>query len=237
MANNERKVEEMLRTLYERNDQYQNIKERVVWLAGVVYLAFSAALMAWYLDPENRNVLCSIPGLEKWHGVVFLSTIFVLVAVFIYRQTRHRVKAAAKTEQFDELIGNLHSRRTYADLMNANTYNSNETRKPVCDFVGMGWSGHLIFGVVYSFFLAQLMTLYGFPKCWVWWILLVLPIVSVLILPPLVSWRCKPKKKKCSSDRYEGEFRDGLPNGQGTFYSKTGDVYTGKWVDGKPIGG
>ncbi len=77
-------IEGLLRTLYERNEHYHNIKERVVWFAGVVYLTFSVALLAWYLDPENRNVLCSIPGLEKWHVAVFLSAIFVLVATFIF---------------------------------------------------------------------------------------------------------------------------------------------------------
>ena len=40
-----------------------------------------------------------------------------------------------------------------------------------------------------------------------------------------------------NGDSYEGEFKDNKRNGQGTFYSKTGDVYTGKWADGKPIGG
>jgi hypothetical protein len=85
-------IEDLLKTLYESNDHYQNVKERVVWLAGVVYLTFSVALLAWYLGPENRNVLFSIQGLEKWHVAVFLFVIFVLVAAFIFRQTWHKVR-------------------------------------------------------------------------------------------------------------------------------------------------
>ena len=187
-------IEDLLKTLYELNERYHDVKERVVWLAGVVYLTFSVALIAWYLDPENRNVLWSMPGLGKWHVAVFLSVIFVLVAAFIFRQTKHKVVSAAKTGQFNDLISELYSHRTYADLMNANTYNFNKKRKPVCDFVCMGWSGHLIFGIVYSFFLAQMIALCGFPKCWAWWILLVIPILLALFLPLLVSWGCKKKK-------------------------------------------
>ncbi len=41
MAKDECKVGDMLRTLYERNEKYHDIKERVVWLAGVLYFTFS----------------------------------------------------------------------------------------------------------------------------------------------------------------------------------------------------
>jgi len=37
-------------------------------------------------------------------------------------------------------------------------------------------------------------------------------------------------------DRYDGEWNNGLPNGQGTFYEIYGGVYTGEWKDNKKHG-
>lgn len=34
------------------------------------------------------------------------------------------------------------------------------------------------------------------------------------------------------TDRYEGQFRQGLPNGNGTYTWSTGDIYTGGWSKG-----
>jgi hypothetical protein len=175
-------IVELLKALYERNVDYHNVKERVVWLAGVVYLTFSAALMAWYF--QNRDTI-TFSCLEKYFTAAFLSVVFLLTATFILRQTWHKVRSTVKTEQFFKLIRKLPNRRTHVALMNANEYNFDKKREPVCDFVCMGWSGHLILGVVYSFFLAQLIALYGFPKGWVWSLILILPAVAFVAVPPL----------------------------------------------------
>jgi len=39
-----------------------------------------------------------------------------------------------------------------------------------------------------------------------------------------------------NGDRYEGEWKDNLIHGQGTFTQSRGDVYTGDFVAGKPHG-
>ena len=37
-------------------------------------------------------------------------------------------------------------------------------------------------------------------------------------------------------DKYEGKFKKGLPNGQGTYTWSTGEVYKGSWYEGKKRG-
>ncbi|MEI6139166.1 MAG: hypothetical protein WCP85_07870 [Mariniphaga sp.] len=37
-------------------------------------------------------------------------------------------------------------------------------------------------------------------------------------------------------DKYEGKFKKGLPNGQGTYTWSTGEVYKGSWFEGKKHG-
>ena len=36
-------------------------------------------------------------------------------------------------------------------------------------------------------------------------------------------------------DRYEGEYKDDLPNGQGVFTLSDGERYEGEFKDGEPI--
>jgi len=38
-----------------------------------------------------------------------------------------------------------------------------------------------------------------------------------------------------SGDRYQGEFKYGVPDGKGTLLFKNGDYITCKWVGGKPL--
>jgi len=38
------------------------------------------------------------------------------------------------------------------------------------------------------------------------------------------------------TDQYQGEFKDGFPNGKGTYQWKNGDAYVGVWLNGKRDG-
>lgn len=42
--------------------------------------------------------------------------------------------------------------------------------------------------------------------------------------------------KRSSSDRYKGEWKDGMMHGQGTFMWSKGDMYEGDWKAGKMHG-
>ena len=58
-------ITEPLKTLYEKNYEYHHVKERVVWLAGTIYLTFSIVLISWYLLYQSK-----IPDwVEPWHSL------------------------------------------------------------------------------------------------------------------------------------------------------------------------
>ncbi len=60
MDKDETNVEEMLRTLYVQNEQYHDTKERVVWLAGVIYFTFSVFVILWL--PDHKDIWAN----EEW---------------------------------------------------------------------------------------------------------------------------------------------------------------------------
>ena len=85
-------IVDLLKCLLERNEQYHDVKERVVWLAGVIYLTFSAALVGWYL-----KVGVSIPCELKNPVLYALSAIYILTVAFIIRQTREKAHSTMIT--------------------------------------------------------------------------------------------------------------------------------------------
>jgi hypothetical protein len=205
------KVEDMLKTLYERNEHYHDVKERVVWLAGLFYLTFSAALITWFLEHKELIVENQLPLRQI---AIFLVIVFLITATFIFRQTSHKVTSAVKTGQFNQLIRNLDDsgRRNYRALMNANDYTFN-----FCNFMNMGWSGHLVFGATYIFFLAQMVVLYGFCYWratlgyWLWVFLLPYGFPVYSSIHPIVNcfYKCcghaKRKKRIQKIKKWVGE--------------------------------
>jgi hypothetical protein len=180
-------VARLLQTLYDRNFEYHHVKERVVWFAGTIYLTFSALLIAWYVNSDNISLRCSS---QKHFAAAFLSLIFVFTAAFIIRQTREKVHATVITEQYLELIGSFSYRRHHAELKGAYEY-----KFGFWDFIGRGWSGLLILGVVCSFFAAQLVVLYGFPKTRLWLPIAIVLVVLCIPFPIIVAnWK---KIKRC----------------------------------------
>jgi len=52
-------------------------------------------------------------------------------------------------------------------------------------------------------------------------------LISFLLLSPFLT----------SCEKYVGEYKDGIPNGQGTYTSSNGEKYEGEWKDEKPWNG
>ena len=184
MANDEHKVEEMLRILYEQNEQYHNTKESVVWLAGVIYFIFSSAVLVWILDPENTVV----NGQESTI-TIFLILIFVLASVFILRQTGEKAISSARNTKFLALIEHFDDSnyRNYKALKDTASFKARFGQR-FYNFLTQGWSGHLVFGAAYTLFLAQLILLHK-HKSWIelcvcgpWFVAIpyALPVLSTL---------------------------------------------------------
>ena len=112
-------IADLLRTLYETNTAYHHIKERVVWLAGTLYLTFSTLLIAWYLQHQSKIPDC----VERGHKIGVLVVIFVLTVFFIIRQNREKVHSSVLSDQHAALMRKLPSHRTHSGLKIANTYN------------------------------------------------------------------------------------------------------------------
>jgi predicted Co/Zn/Cd cation transporter (cation efflux family) len=116
-------ITELLKSLYERNEAYHDVKERVVWLAGTIYLTFSALLIAWYLRLPSKNVLSRFltSFVKPWHIIASLSAIFVLTGAFIIRQTVEKARSAVITEQYMKVVADV-SNKSYKDLKRAHKF-------------------------------------------------------------------------------------------------------------------
>lgn len=149
-------MEELLRTLYELNEQYHNTKERIVWLAGVIYFTFSIVVLTWISKlPKyefiwiNRECLIILT-------MVFLTSIFCITSIFIICQTWHKCRSAIQTNNFHALIKHLDDKRNrnYRALIEVTRY------KGGANFFREGWSGVLILAAVLIFYFAQVALLY-----------------------------------------------------------------------------
>ncbi len=156
MAKDECKVGDMLRTLYERNEQYHDIKERVVWLAGVVYFTFSVFVLRWI--PDHKDIWAKgklLPILT----MVFLTLMFIVTIVFIICQTKEKAGTVKITKKLRCLIGDLDKESTepYKTLIKQT---NPEKAKKEAHFFREGWSGVLILSTVLIFYGAQVVILY-----------------------------------------------------------------------------
>ena len=88
---------DILIALYQQNETYHDVKEKVIWLAGTVYYAFSFFVIKALLDiPNDRFVDKSL----CWPAAIFLVAIFVLVIWFLRFHNRAKLKSV---HEFDNL--------------------------------------------------------------------------------------------------------------------------------------
>ncbi len=192
MAEEDPKVKDILIALYTQNEQYHNIKERVVWLAGIVYLTFSVFVLRWI--PHHKDIWAEGNLLPKL-TMTFLTLLFIVTVVFIIRQTWEKSVSVMKTNKFLDLIGELDQETekiTYRILINR------PRKEP--RFFREGWSGVLILAIVLIFYSAQVVFLCGGTDNKIqllggFWIALGLSLIGWYLNPCLVEL---VKKKKVS---------------------------------------
>ena len=156
MAKDECKVGDMLRTLYERNEQYHDIKERVVWLAGVGYFTFSVFVLRWI--PHHKDIWAK-RNLLPILTMVFLTLLFIVISIFIIRQTKEKAGTVIITKKLRCLIGKLDKEvnEPYKTLIKKT--DPKEAKKKA-RFFCEGWSGVLVLATVLIFYSAQVVILY-----------------------------------------------------------------------------
>lgn len=153
MAEKDTNVKDILIAPYNLNEQYHNTKERVVWLAGVVYFTFSVFVMRWI--PGNTCIWAR----DEWLTIattIFLTLLFLVTSIFICGQTWHKCKATIMTDKLNDLIWKLDdiNFRNYETLIRETKY-----QKGDANFFREGWSGVLILVAVLVFYVAQLFLL------------------------------------------------------------------------------
>ena len=93
---------DLLMMFYEQNKERHRNKERVIWLAGTVYFAFSALVCRWLLEiPKDWFRVTIVSRLVVF---IFLFFIFVLVFWYLCFQNVQKCKAIAEDERFKSMI-------------------------------------------------------------------------------------------------------------------------------------
>ncbi len=156
MDKDETNVEEMLRTLYVQNEQYHDTKERGVWLAGVVYFAFSLFVLPKIPDSVKMWETVEPPLIKL--TTVFLTLLFGITFEFISRQTYHRNLAAVASTNFRELIKKLDKEQLSYNRLESQT-NFKKAREGM-NFFRQGWPGVLVLAGCLVFYATQMLLLY-----------------------------------------------------------------------------
>ncbi len=157
MAEEDPNVKDILIALYTQNEQYHNIKERVVWLAGIVYFTFSVFVLRWI--PHHEDIWAEGKCLSTL-TMAFLTLLFIVTIVFIIRQTKEKIGTVVITKNLRCLISDLDKKSTepYKTLIKQTC--PKEAKKKAL-FFREGWSGVLVLAAVLIFYSTQVVFLYG----------------------------------------------------------------------------
>ncbi len=156
MAETDPKMKDILIALYTQNEQYHNIKERVVWLAGIVYFTFSVFVLRWI--PDHKNIWAE-RQLLTLVTMTFLTLLFIVTFVFIIRQTKEKAGAAVRTDNFFDLFGELDAEVNEPSYRTLIERTDPQEAKEKARFFLQGWSGVLILAAVLIFYFAQVVFL------------------------------------------------------------------------------
>ena len=120
----DKKIDVFLK-MYERNEQYHDVKEKTIWLGGTVYATFS--VVAIKLIADYKHKIETIPGLATWLKWS-LAAIGLSAGLFVLFQYLHKCESAVKTEKFLDLVPRLRS-ATYTEIREAPRH---PPKKPGC---------------------------------------------------------------------------------------------------------
>lgn len=152
-------MKELLKSLYERNDQYHDTKEHVMWLAATLYFWFSLAVLAWI--SKNKCIWES----RKLLFILFLSIAFLLVVVFVWFQNWKKCESLVKNDKLLTLMAKLDNKKppNYQALAETMHIEKGEV-KIVCEgkakIIREGLPGVIVLFAVILFFAAQIIFLF-----------------------------------------------------------------------------
>ena len=107
-------MEQIISTLYHENEQYHNVKDKMVWLVVTGYLAFWAGYMKWILTYQFPTTAWNK---YKVYLAGFLVLITIFAAYFAAFQNWRKVVSVHKTEIYDAAILRLDTGLTYKKLL------------------------------------------------------------------------------------------------------------------------
>jgi hypothetical protein len=90
---------ELLKSLYEQNEVYHEVKERMAWQALAIYLAFSLFFMNWL--HANSSSVTIYP---KWQLLLAIFGAVVPAIGFIQRQIYLKALSVEKSERYTQFM-------------------------------------------------------------------------------------------------------------------------------------
>ena len=113
-------MEQIISTLYQVNEQYHNVKEKMVWLVVTGYLAFWAGYMKWILaDHWSKNAWDQY----ACYLIIFLAFITIFAAYFAAYQNFMKAKTARAAKKYHDAIRKLDTELSYNNLIDMTKIN------------------------------------------------------------------------------------------------------------------
>lgn len=152
MVKMDSQVWEAYRLFYQKNQDYHDAKERMLWLAGTVYFSFSIVIVGWILLPGH-----TITDVQKGWFTGFVSALGLAVFFFAYIQNWWKCQAAhVDVLMTDWLSQKANSKSSLKDVCEVKKYPHTTFREMVCYSFRYGKPGIVILFALLIFAAAQI---------------------------------------------------------------------------------